>query len=154
MQGAIEKWVDASHSADYSTASTRPPLTPSLSPLPHVKKKTLTHYVSSTALPLVLYDKLGGRSARTAQKDEHSSRLFVWKNAHDIICSSLSRCVLNLLGVGVSGNEVDCILNGEDLLGLSVGDGDDELLFESHANLNSVKGIESEVVDEVCGGGD
>lgn len=59
-----------------------------------------------------------------------------------------------LLGHGVLGNVLDGIGDGLDLLGIVVGDIEDELLLEGHNNLNDIEGVETEVVDEVGLSGD
>jgi hypothetical protein len=49
-----------------------------------------------------------------------------------------------LVGVDV----VDCILDGEDLLGGIVGNLDAELLLECHHQLDDIKAVGAQIVDE------
>ena len=54
-----------------------------------------------------------------------------------------------LLGHGVLGDVLDGVGDGLDLLGIVIRDVKDELLLEGHDDLNDVKGVETEVIDEV-----
>jgi hypothetical protein len=51
----------------------------------------------------------------------------------------------------MSSNVTDGIRHGLDTLGLVIGDSDAKLVFQFHDQLNRVKGVGTEVVDEGTG---
>lgn len=57
--------------------------------------------------------------------------------------------IVVLLGHWVLGDVLDGVGDGLDLLGIVIGDVEDELLLEGHDDLDDVKGVETEVIDEV-----
>lgn len=58
-------------------------------------------------------------------------------------------CFCYLLGGGVGDEVADGVLDGLDLVGLGLWDLEAELVLEGQHELDSIEGIEAEIVDEV-----